>query len=78
MFVCAVVHVCVCVRVWTLRACWCSMIIASLHVFGEITALVFTANKVPRGIQHPDCVFHDLFSLHEVDFVVKFNSANKF
>ena len=54
------------------------MIMASLPVFGEITAVVFTANKVPRGAQHPDTISHDRTSLLKVDFVVPFNNASKF
>lgn len=56
---CLCAHMCVCACVCTFRACWCSMIIASLPVFGEITAVVFAANKVPRGTKHPDAISHD-------------------
>lgn len=66
MCVCAFVHMCVCACVLTRTACWCSMIIASLPVFGEITAVVFTANKVPRGTQHPDAISHDRSGLLKV------------
>lgn len=61
------------------------MIITSLPVFGEITAVVFTANQVPRGVQHPDTISHEWSGLLKVDFfpppqdfVLPFNTAYKF
>lgn len=63
MCVCAFVHICVCACVCTCRACWCSMIIASLPVFGEITAVVFA-----RGTKHSDAISHDWSVLLITDF----------
>lgn len=53
---------------WIHRACWCSVIIASLPVFGEITAVVCATNKVPRGIQHPDPISHKWSACLKGDF----------
>lgn len=41
---------------WTHSARWRSMIMASALLFGEITAVVFTANKAPGGAQRSDSV----------------------
>lgn len=41
---------------WTHSARWCSMIMASALLFGEITAVVFTANKAPGGARRSDSV----------------------
>lgn len=40
----------------------------SLFVFWEITAVVFTANKLPRGARHPDAVSPDRFGLLKTEY----------
>lgn len=48
-------HVCLCA--WTL---WRWVIITSLPAFGEITAVVSAANKVPGGAQYHAAIAHDI------------------
>lgn len=51
------------------------MIMASLPVFGEITAVVFTANKVLGGAQHPDTISHHWFGLLKVASPTRFSCS---
>lgn len=53
------------VHVWARVAHWCSMIMGL--VFGEITAVVFPANKVPRGAELPGAIFNKWSGLLKVD-----------